>query len=189
MIPIVPVTEGSGARHSGAPGSLNLRTLPPLALYVHFPWCVRKCPYCDFNSHEPERGAAAIPEREYLQRLARGPRERAAANLGAACHQRVHRRRHAQSAECRRSRHAAVRPARAAAARSRVRDHARGQSRYRRIRPLRRVPHLGSQSAIARRAVVRRAEAPGVSDAYTIGVRPWPRSRRRSRPSTTSTST
>jgi len=69
MIPIVPVTEGSGARHSGAPGSLNLRTLPPLALYVHFPWCVRKCPYCDFNSHEPERGAAAIPEPEYLQAL------------------------------------------------------------------------------------------------------------------------
>ncbi len=30
----------------------TLRTLPPLALYVHIPWCVRKCPYCDFNSHE-----------------------------------------------------------------------------------------------------------------------------------------
>jgi len=26
--------------------------LPPLALYVHIPWCLRKCPYCDFNSHE-----------------------------------------------------------------------------------------------------------------------------------------
>jgi len=36
---------------------------PPLSLYVHFPWCVRKCPYCDFNSHTaPE----LIPEREYL---------------------------------------------------------------------------------------------------------------------------
>ena len=69
MIPIVPVTAAAGARHSGAPGSLELRTLPPLALYVHFPWCVRKCPYCDFNSHEPERGAEAIPEREYLQAL------------------------------------------------------------------------------------------------------------------------
>ena len=31
----------------------------PLALYVHLPWCVRKCPYCDFNSHE-QRGARAI---------------------------------------------------------------------------------------------------------------------------------
>ncbi|MCL1860900.1 MAG: radical SAM family heme chaperone HemW [Proteobacteria bacterium] len=34
---------------------------PPLALYVHFPWCVRKCPYCDFNSHEPRGGCSAIP--------------------------------------------------------------------------------------------------------------------------------
>jgi oxygen-independent coproporphyrinogen-3 oxidase len=40
--------------------------LPPLALYVHLPWCVRKCPYCDFNSH-PLR--APLPEREYLAAL------------------------------------------------------------------------------------------------------------------------
>jgi putative oxygen-independent coproporphyrinogen III oxidase len=38
----------------------------PVALYVHLPWCVRKCPYCDFNSH-PQRGA--LPEREYLAAL------------------------------------------------------------------------------------------------------------------------
>jgi len=69
VIPIVPVTAAAGARQSAAPGSLALRTLPPLALYVHFPWCVRKCPYCDFNSHEPEHGPAAIPEGEYLQAL------------------------------------------------------------------------------------------------------------------------
>ena len=39
---------------------LRLQTLPPLALYVHLPWCVRKCPYCDFNSHEPGRAAMTI---------------------------------------------------------------------------------------------------------------------------------
>ncbi|SEM83399.1 radical SAM family heme chaperone HemW [Halomonas caseinilytica] len=42
--------------------------LPPLALYVHVPWCVRKCPYCDFNSHGVGRGAD-LPEEEYLAAL------------------------------------------------------------------------------------------------------------------------
>ncbi len=40
--------------------------LPPLALYVHFPWCVRKCPYCDFNSHERH---GEIPEERYIDAL------------------------------------------------------------------------------------------------------------------------
>ncbi|RZJ09548.1 MAG: oxygen-independent coproporphyrinogen III oxidase-like protein [Rubrivivax sp.] len=39
------------------PGTLQLPALPPLALYVHLPWCLRKCPYCDFNSHEVKNGA------------------------------------------------------------------------------------------------------------------------------------
>ena len=43
---------------------------PPLALYLHFPWCVRKCPYCDFNSHALQGGEqGAVPEREYLAAL------------------------------------------------------------------------------------------------------------------------
>ncbi len=40
--------------------------LPPLSLYIHVPWCVRKCPYCDFNSHKAD---AVLPEREYVQAL------------------------------------------------------------------------------------------------------------------------
>src|SRR5204863_1242402 len=48
------------------PGRVALALLPPLALYVHIPWCVRKCPYCDFNSHER---AGELPEREYVQKL------------------------------------------------------------------------------------------------------------------------
>jgi putative oxygen-independent coproporphyrinogen III oxidase len=48
------------------PGAIRLAALPPLAVYVHIPWCVRKCPYCDFNSHER---SGALPEREYVEKL------------------------------------------------------------------------------------------------------------------------
>lgn len=41
-------------------------TLPPLSLYIHFPWCVRKCPYCDFNSHELKN---ELPEQQYIDAL------------------------------------------------------------------------------------------------------------------------
>lgn len=40
--------------------------LPPLSLYIHIPWCVKKCPYCDFNSHEIQ---ASLPEEEYVKIL------------------------------------------------------------------------------------------------------------------------
>ncbi|WP_225922748.1 radical SAM family heme chaperone HemW [Pseudomonas hamedanensis] len=43
-----------------------LATLPPLALYIHIPWCVRKCPYCDFNSHT---ASPVLPEQEYVDAL------------------------------------------------------------------------------------------------------------------------
>lgn len=59
--------EAARAPPRGAGTRAPTRT-PPLSLYVHFPWCVRKCPYCDFNSYTL-RGA--LPEEEYLEALHR----------------------------------------------------------------------------------------------------------------------
>jgi putative oxygen-independent coproporphyrinogen III oxidase len=53
--------------HYMRPGTLQLAALPPLSLYVHLPWCLRKCPYCDFNSHEAKSGE--LPEQTYLEAL------------------------------------------------------------------------------------------------------------------------
>ena len=47
-------------QHYMRPGALQLPSLPPLALYIHLPWCIKKCPYCDFNSHESQPGGLAI---------------------------------------------------------------------------------------------------------------------------------
>lgn len=92
-IPVVSVpTEGQAQPGSGAdatpaeaaerafdvvhlmrPGTLQLPSLPPLALYIHLPWCLKKCPYCDFNSHEWRGDAAGLvgglPEQLYLSAL------------------------------------------------------------------------------------------------------------------------
>ncbi len=54
-------------QHYLRPGMLQLSSLPPLSLYVHLPWCLKKCPYCDFNSHEMR--AADLPEQRYLDAL------------------------------------------------------------------------------------------------------------------------
>jgi oxygen-independent coproporphyrinogen-3 oxidase len=62
----VPRTPAAAALQYLQPGALNLAALPPLALYIHWPWCVRKCPYCDFNSHESKE---PIPEQAYLDAL------------------------------------------------------------------------------------------------------------------------
>ena len=57
--PIIPLV----AQHSAPPG---FRQPLPLSLYVHVPWCLKKCPYCDFNSHALRE---ALPEREYVAAL------------------------------------------------------------------------------------------------------------------------
>ena len=44
----------------------HFTVLPPLSLYIHIPWCIRKCPYCDFNSHEQ---GGTLPEKEYITAL------------------------------------------------------------------------------------------------------------------------
>ena len=66
---VIPIVEqGKAARpvNLGRETPIEFRSSPPLALYVHIPWCVQKCPYCDFNSHEA-RGT--IPEDAYLEAL------------------------------------------------------------------------------------------------------------------------
>jgi oxygen-independent coproporphyrinogen-3 oxidase len=60
-----PLILGAAGFSSEQPRS-PLPELPPLSLYIHIPWCVRKCPYCDFNSHT---ASAVLPEQEYVDAL------------------------------------------------------------------------------------------------------------------------
>lgn len=65
------MTDALDIRHWMRPGTLQLSSLPPLSLYIHLPWCLKKCPYCDFNSHEwaGEGGPSVPPEQHYLDAL------------------------------------------------------------------------------------------------------------------------
>lgn len=65
------MTDSVDIRHWMRPGTLQLQALPPLSLYIHLPWCLKKCPYCDFNSHEwaGEGGPSTPPEQRYLDAL------------------------------------------------------------------------------------------------------------------------
>jgi putative oxygen-independent coproporphyrinogen III oxidase len=75
MIPIVSAVSVApedppalhDVQHYMRPGTLQLAALPPLSLYVHLPWCLKKCPYCDFNSHE--MAAQNLPEQAYVDAL------------------------------------------------------------------------------------------------------------------------
>jgi putative oxygen-independent coproporphyrinogen III oxidase len=49
----------------------RLKSLPPLSLYIHLPWCMKKCPYCDFNSHEVREQSGGMQEAEYVVALIR----------------------------------------------------------------------------------------------------------------------
>ncbi|MBS7350674.1 MAG: oxygen-independent coproporphyrinogen III oxidase-like protein [Comamonas sp.] len=81
MIPIIPASATpalnhplgqapADVQHYMRPGTLQLSTLPPLSLYVHLPWCIKKCPYCDFNSHAWDKSNNLhLPEQQYIQAL------------------------------------------------------------------------------------------------------------------------
>jgi oxygen-independent coproporphyrinogen-3 oxidase len=86
---IIPIAPRAAAPPAAASGQLTAS--PPLSLYVHFPWCVQKCPYCDFNSHAVRD--EGIPEAAYLEALS-PTWKRPAADLGPARAQHLHRRRH-----------------------------------------------------------------------------------------------
>jgi hypothetical protein len=176
-----PLADAAPIRlHYLRPGTLQLAALPPLSLYVHLPWCLKKCPYCDFNSHHEVAPAARdLPEARYLDALRADLEAALPLVWGRRVVQRLHRRRHAQPVLARRHRPAAGRHPRAAAAGARLRDHAGGQPRHLRARPLPRLPRRRRHAAVDRRAELRRRRCCSASAACTTPRRRAPRSPRR----------
>ncbi len=66
VIALRPAPAARGAAGAAQPARIQLTTPPPLSLYVHFPWCVRKCPYCDFNSHATSDARSGIPQAAWI---------------------------------------------------------------------------------------------------------------------------
>ena len=71
-----PESSGFGPldiQHLMRAGTLNITSLPPLSLYIHLPWCIKKCPYCDFNSHawkaNGSNAQSELPEDRYINAL------------------------------------------------------------------------------------------------------------------------
>ena len=65
---VIPIQVSGKARSSA---NIALESLPPLSLYIHFPWCEKKCPYCDFNSHAINAQGTGFDEKSYLDALCR----------------------------------------------------------------------------------------------------------------------
>ncbi len=129
----------------------------PLALYVHLPWCVRKCPYCDFNSHAVP--ASGLPEQAYLHALLEdlefAAEEAQTARDGVG----VLRRRHAEPVFVELDRQGADAGALAVACRGEPRGYAGSESRNDRARPLHRLRGRWRQPRLARRAKLLDAQA------------------------------
>lgn len=64
---IIPIAKLDAPASAPVPSGQVIAVQPPLSLYVHFPWCLRKCPYCDFNSHQID--PAQLPHQAYLEAL------------------------------------------------------------------------------------------------------------------------